>query len=176
MNFINETDEVIGGYNEGSDQDSTSPPASQRTAFPVPSNQPPQSDSPMTAPFGNMVLPPLHSITSFAHSGPVLPPLPKSNPTFARFNSLPEEDPQLPSPAASIPRAHSASDVQTSTGTNVSLSRDGSLLAHASPTIYLETPVWPLKDPAEALLLRHFVQKLAIWVLIIFTSISLFLY
>ena len=30
--------------------------------------------------------------------------------------------------------------------------------------IYLERPVWPLADPAEALLLRHFVQNLATWV------------
>lgn len=36
----------------------------------------------------------------------------------------------------------------------------------ASPLspIYLELPVWPLTDPSEALLLRHFVQNLAIWV------------
>lgn len=32
------------------------------------------------------------------------------------------------------------------------------------PTIYSDQPVWPLADPAEALLLRHFVQNLAIWV------------
>lgn len=32
------------------------------------------------------------------------------------------------------------------------------------PSIYLEKAVWPLKDPAEALLLRHYVQNLAIWV------------
>jgi hypothetical protein len=32
------------------------------------------------------------------------------------------------------------------------------------PPIYSDRPVWPLTDPAEALLLRHFVQNLAIWV------------
>jgi hypothetical protein len=32
------------------------------------------------------------------------------------------------------------------------------------PSIYLEKPIWPLKDPTEALLLRHYVQNLAIWV------------
>jgi hypothetical protein len=32
------------------------------------------------------------------------------------------------------------------------------------PPIYSDRPVWPLADPAEAKLLRHFVQKLAIWV------------
>ena len=32
------------------------------------------------------------------------------------------------------------------------------------PPIYSERPVWPLEDPAEALLLQHFVQNLAIWV------------
>jgi hypothetical protein len=32
------------------------------------------------------------------------------------------------------------------------------------PPIYSDRPIWPLKDRAEALLLRHFVQNLAIWV------------
>ena len=32
------------------------------------------------------------------------------------------------------------------------------------PPIYSDKPVWPLADPAEAKLLRHFIQKLAIWV------------
>jgi hypothetical protein len=32
------------------------------------------------------------------------------------------------------------------------------------PSIYLNTPVWPLTDPSEAVLLRHFVQNLATWV------------
>ena len=32
------------------------------------------------------------------------------------------------------------------------------------PPIHSDRPVWPLADPAEALLLRHFVQNLAIWV------------
>jgi hypothetical protein len=33
-----------------------------------------------------------------------------------------------------------------------------------SLSIYSAKPVWPLTDPAEARLLRHFVQNLAIWV------------
>lgn len=32
------------------------------------------------------------------------------------------------------------------------------------PHIYLDKPVWPLKDLSEAMLFRHFVEKLAIWV------------
>jgi hypothetical protein len=32
------------------------------------------------------------------------------------------------------------------------------------PPIYSEKPVWPLTNPEEARLLRHFVQNLAIWV------------
>lgn len=32
------------------------------------------------------------------------------------------------------------------------------------PSIYSEEPIWPLQDPSQALLLRHFVQNLAIWV------------
>lgn len=36
--------------------------------------------------------------------------------------------------------------------------------ASTIPQIYSRTPIWPLTDPSEALLLRHFVQNLAIWV------------
>jgi hypothetical protein len=36
--------------------------------------------------------------------------------------------------------------------------------AQTIPQIYSERPAWPLTDPSEALLLRHFVQNLAIWV------------
>ena len=32
------------------------------------------------------------------------------------------------------------------------------------PPIASNTPIWPLADPSEALLLRHFVQNLATWV------------
>jgi hypothetical protein len=39
-----------------------------------------------------------------------------------------------------------------------------SLAQDSLPSIYLSTPVWPLTDPSEAALLRHFVQNLAIWV------------
>jgi hypothetical protein len=38
-----------------------------------------------------------------------------------------------------------------------------SSMLHTSPT-YLERPIWPLKDPSEALLFRHYVENLAIWV------------
>lgn len=31
-------------------------------------------------------------------------------------------------------------------------------------TIYLSTPIWPLADRDEAILFRHYIQKLAIWV------------
>lgn len=36
--------------------------------------------------------------------------------------------------------------------------------ASTVPQIYSRAPIWPLTDPSEALLLRHFVQNLAIWV------------
>lgn len=37
-------------------------------------------------------------------------------------------------------------------------------IASTTPQIYSGAPIWPLTDPSEALLLRHFVQNLAIWV------------
>lgn len=39
-----------------------------------------------------------------------------------------------------------------------------SVVLSQPPSIYLEAPIWPLTDPSEALLLRHYVQNLATWV------------
>lgn len=43
-------------------------------------------------------------------------------------------------------------------------SQDHSASNLTIPAIYSDTPIWPLTDPSEALLLRHFVQNLATWV------------
>jgi hypothetical protein len=37
-------------------------------------------------------------------------------------------------------------------------------LGSLRPHVYLDEPVWPLTDHSEAVLFRHFIQKLAIWV------------
>jgi hypothetical protein len=47
-----------------------------------------------------------------------------------------------------------------------------SVAQQSLPSIYLSAPVWPLTDPSEALLLRHFVQNLATWVSFPTTSVD----
>ena len=115
---------------------------------------------------GNITLPPLHSITSFAHTTPYLhAPIEPSGPPTSISNpfSLSGEDPQLPSPAPSTQHDRRSTRAPSIYSASI-FSYDGVLEKNPSPNIYLDKPVWPLKDPEEALLLRHFVQKLAIWV------------
>jgi hypothetical protein len=67
---------------------------------------------------------------------------------------------QLPSPDPSTGKPIAEED-------SVALSYNpfpSSIAPAPPPSIYLESPVWPLTDPSEAVLLRHFVQNLATWV------------
>ena len=66
---------------------------------------------------------------------------------------------QLPSPNPSTGKAIAEEDTLTLT-----FDEFQNTIAPPPPSIYLDTPVWPLTDPAEAVLLRHFVQNLATWV------------
>lgn len=66
---------------------------------------------------------------------------------------------QLPSPDPSTGKAIAEED-------SVALAYDPfqtGIEPPPPPSIYLDTPVWPLTDPSEAVLLRHFVQNLATW-------------
>lgn len=67
---------------------------------------------------------------------------------------------QLPSPGPSTGKPIAEDDL-------VGITYDAfqnTIAPPPSPSIYLDTPVWPLTDPSEAVLLRHFVQNLATWV------------
>lgn len=125
-------------------------------------------ESPFSPPhsYGSITLPPLHSITSFAHTSAFLPPpIEPAGPPTSISNpfSLSGDDPQLPSPAPSA--QHDVRSIRAPSIYSPSqFSFNETLEQSAAPTIYLDKPIWPLKDPEEALLLRHFVQKLAIWV------------
>jgi hypothetical protein len=117
---------------------------------------------------GSIILPPLHSITPFvpysSSNVPTSDPFTRLNNTSSLFGL--SEDSALPSPASSSNRDL---DRQKDRGLSI---YDISSLQNSfdnglpTPTIYLDKAVWPLKDPKEALLLRHFVRKLAIWVCI----------
>jgi hypothetical protein len=67
---------------------------------------------------------------------------------------------QLPSPNPSTGKAFVEEDSVVLTYETF----QSSIAPPPTPSIYLDTPVWPLSDPSEAVLLRHFVQNLAIWV------------
>jgi len=66
---------------------------------------------------------------------------------------------QLPSPNPSTGKAIAEDETLALTFDEFQNS-----IALPPPSIYLDTPVWPLTDPSEAVLLRHFVQNLATWV------------
>lgn len=74
----------------------------------------------------------------------------------------------LPLPSITLDTPHSPSDrfivyddLLDTVSPTLALSNEG----HATnPQIYVETSVFPLGDREEAMLLRHFVQDLAIWV------------
>lgn len=80
----------------------------------------------------------------------------------------------LPSPVPSSSKGVSENEPSSiASFTEISLTEhehvfDEPLDLDPSPPIYLDRPIWPLTDPAEALLLRHFVQNLAIWVCVSF--------
>ena len=46
----------------------------------------------------------------------------------------------------------------------IAVQRENSEITEIRSRIYLDQPLWPLRDRQEAKLFRHFVQKLAIWV------------
>jgi len=69
----------------------------------------------------------------------------------------------LPDDHISLPRLPELSRSNSElNSTNASVPIE--VLNSAVSSIYSDAPIWPLTDPSEALLLRHFVQNLAIWV------------
>jgi hypothetical protein len=81
--------------------------------------------------------------------------LPSSSPVFSHDGFA-----QLPSPDPSTGKAMAEEEPVTLTYNAFQTGID----PPPPPSIYLDTPVWPLTDPSEAVLLRHFVQNLATWV------------
>lgn len=84
--------------------------------------------------------------------------------SLPRIPGLPHHDfTQLPSPVPSTPRAILNHDTSTHTYHEDHNTFRDPVSSISLPSIYLDKPVWPLTDPQEARLLRHFVQNLAIW-------------
>jgi hypothetical protein len=108
-------------------------------------------------------LPPLpHSTQSWNQSDPSTFEV-HQHISLPRLPGLPHHDfTQSPSPVSSTPgtTTHHESTHIYHEGNNTFQENPTPI---SLPSIYLDKPVWPLIDPQEARLLRHFVQNLAIW-------------
>jgi hypothetical protein len=171
VTFVNETDATVNSYeddseseapNQASENGPTGSPCSSSTQLL-------QSESPRSPirhrPSWTLENTPRPiSVSSLeqadsAFIGPmpqpsILPTLPSSTQDFI----------QLPSPSSPSYGRVSENDIASLSRQPTQPTFENILQSAPLPSIYLETPVWPLKDPAEALLLRHYVQNLAIWV------------
>jgi len=119
----------------------------------------------------SIILPPLHSLTPFvpynSSSAPTSDPFNRLNNTPSLFNLTDASG--IPAIAASSDRSQEEKEDRGLSIYDIASLQTSFDNGLPTPTIYLEKAVWPLKDPREALLLRHFVRKLAIWVCLSFS-------
>lgn len=170
LTFIDETEGLSNSHESGSESDTPFAPSEDRPSTSAGSTS--SSHIPRSA-----VSPSLSSIRLILDSDTgQTPRSPRSFPSLGTMNPSILDKPgvkiisskpsifsnddfvQLPSPDPSTGKAFVEED-------SVSLTYEGfqNSIAPPPPSIYLDTPVWPLTDPSEAVLLRHFVQNLAIW-------------
>lgn len=166
MTFVNETEALVSHYEDDSDSDT---PRQTSDSGPAESpystvTQAPQTSSPKS---------PMRRESSWTLDQS---PRPTSAPSFELSKSPIVRSVQRPNSASKLPPLHELIQLPSptssvATGSHFSSERlvnypalPNILDATVSTSIYLDKPVWPLRDPAEALLLRHYVQNLAIWV------------
>ena len=171
VTFIDETEGLSNSYESGSESETPFAPSEDRPSVSADSTASSQVDR-------SAVSPSLSSIRLIPDS--VIRRTPRSAENALPLGSLastidilgqhnlsskspvfPHNDfEQLPSPDPSTGKAIAEED-------SVALAYDPfqtGIEPPPPPSIYLDTPVWPLTDPSEAVLLRHFVQNLATWV------------
>lgn len=172
MTFIDETEGLSNTFESGSESDTPFPPSEDQPSVSVGST----SSSHISRSAGS---PSLSSIRLILDSEARHRPRSPQNVTSARTMNTPSQHDQsfkspisthddfaqLPSPDPSTGKAITEDD-------SVVLNYEAfpNSIAPPLPSIYLDTPVWPLTDPSEAVLLRHFVQNLATWVCGLVTS------
>jgi hypothetical protein len=176
VTFIDETEGVVDNFDDyGTDSEGQSPPKARRTESSLtidavihPENESPVSHSPSHMHLASGIIP--RSAPNPSRIGATSPvrALPQHGIPTSRSQGLAQTviqyGPHLPSPDLSTTKAFAEEDAPS-----ISLYPETSSTFQDSspstfPSIYLDEPVWPLTDPAEANLLRHFVQNLAIWV------------
>ncbi|KUJ06789.1 uncharacterized protein LY89DRAFT_726203 [Mollisia scopiformis] len=171
LNFVEETPSLTTGYDYDSDSENEelSPQHTpKQTSDPHSTNQIAHEeslDSPSEA---------SQSLKSHPPSTPrTIPPWDHSSPpafehhqytSLPKLPGLPHHDfMQLPSPVSSTPRTVTNYETPSHIYHEDHNTFQENLRSISLPSIYLDKPVWPLTDPQEARLLRHFVQNLAIW-------------
>ena len=171
VTFIDETEGLSNSYESGSESDAPFAPSEGRPSVSAGST----SSSHVPRSTGS---PSLTSIRLILDSDAVQTPksqgnsssLGALNPSVVGtpgHHSNPSKTPifphdifaQLPSPNPSTGKA-----VAEENALILAFDEFQNTIAPPPPSIYLDTPVWPLTDPSEAVLLRHFVQNLATWV------------
>ncbi|PMD35790.1 hypothetical protein L207DRAFT_94577 [Hyaloscypha variabilis F] len=170
LTFIDETEGLSNSYESGSESDAPFAPSEGRPSVSAGST----SSSHVPRSTGS---PSLTSIRLILDSDAVQTPrsqgnsssLGALNPSVVGtpgHHSNPSKTPifphdifaQLPSPNPSTGKAVAEEDALI-----LAFDEFQNTIAPPPPSIYLDTPVWPLTDPSEAVLLRHFVQNLATW-------------
>jgi hypothetical protein len=174
VTFVDETEGLSNSYESGSESDTPFPPSEDRP------NGSPRSSSPSLL-SRSVVSPSLGSVSMIPGSDTGHTPSTPENSTLVgntdsstldEQQSITTKPPifphndyaQLPSPNPSTGKALTEEDPVALTYVNSPYGFQSSVTSPALPSIYLDAPVWPLTDPSEAVLLRHFVQNLAIWV------------
>lgn len=165
VTFVDETQELVNNYEDESDIENVDVGIAGVVESPhsTSATQVSQSESPH--PSWTLVRTPRPlSVSSLVHAeSPFIGPL-SEHVSLPKLPPLPRDLTQLPSPSSFNVRRQIDGEIP-STGEFVEVNTSFSNQRSPSlPPIYTNKPVWPLTDPAEALLLRHYVQNLAIWV------------
>lgn len=164
VTFVDETQELVNNYEDESDIENVDVGIAGVVESPhsTSATQVSQSESPH--PSWTLVRTPRPlSVSSLVHAeSPFIGPL-SEHVSLPKLPPLPRDLTQLPSPSSFNVRRQIDGEIP-STGEFVEVNTSFSNQRSPSlPPIYTNKPVWPLTDPAEALLLRHYVQNLAIW-------------
>jgi hypothetical protein len=175
VTFIDENEGLSNSFDSGSESDVPFPPSEDR-----PSDSPKSSSPSLLS--RNTLSPSLGSTGIIPDSDSrSIPRTPKNDISFGDTDSSAhgELGQENIAPKPAMFSHHDFAQLSPSDPTAKALPEEDSIvLSYAKyhhgfqisvvpqplPSIYLDTPVWPLTDPSEAVLLRHFVQNLATWV------------
>jgi hypothetical protein len=176
VTFIDETQGVVDSFDDyETDSEGESPPKTRRTESSLtidavihPENESPVSHSPSHMHLTSGIIPKSTPHPSRVGATSPVQALPQHGIPTSRSQGLAQTaiqyGPHLPSPDLSTTKAFTEQDAPSISLYPETPSTFQDSSPSTFPSIYLDEPVWPLTDPAEANLLRHFVQNLAIWV------------